>query len=163
MMDTCTWAPSDLHSSADSVSSLFSQPSSCPHCACQESSHSVTQVWKEPRTQLCPCVPASPWKCESSCCHLEEVWTLPILSPKRCLSPGLVSFLEGNSVSAMGKTNHGKPFLFKKMLSTRILQYLENLIYLLLGSGFDDQSRGLAVQGPLYCHWSILTPSVSSF
>lgn len=25
-----------------------------------------------------------------------------------------MSLLEGNSVSAMGKTNHGKPFRFKK-------------------------------------------------
>lgn len=122
------------------------------------------QVQKEPWTQLCPCVPASPWKCGSSCCNLEKVWTLPMLSPKRYISPGLDVIFRGKQCICCEEDKPWKAIsLFKNMLSTRILQYLENLIPLSQGSGFDDQNRGLAVQGTLACYWLYLTPSVSSF
>lgn len=38
----------------------------------------------------------------------------PYFLPRGVSHLDSMSLLEGNSVSAMGKTNHGKPFLFKK-------------------------------------------------
>lgn len=113
-MDTCTWAPSDRPSSADSASSLFSQPSSCPTVHAR---NHHTQSHRSGRSHGHSSVPVFLLvlgSVEVAAATWRSYGPYPCLLPRGTSHLDSMSLLEGNSVSALGRQIMESHFSLKK-------------------------------------------------